>query len=359
MTTITIEHITKRFEQVSGSPDAITAVDDVSLKLNDGEVLAILGPSGCGKSTLLRIIAGLLMPDSGQVLYDNLPLDEVSVQDRGIGMVFQEGALVPHWESGRSVGFFMHLRKRDHEVPERVKRISKITGIGLNKLMERRPRQLSGGEQQRISIARALTRDMQILLFDEPFSNLDAKMRTESRVELKRLLNEFPVTSVYVTHDQIEAIALTQKIGIMREGKFEQVGNYQTLYDSPVNLFVATFLGTPAMNVFEGYIHDAHWYGESFGGYPVRNDLPDGTKVTMGIRPQFMRLEAEGVPGVVDTITPFWAERYQLVEVWLASERWELALPLDEQITLGETIYCALDEDQVFYFDTKTGQRIG
>lgn len=359
MTAITLEHVTKRFTRSDGLEQPITAVDNVSIKLTDGEVLAILGPSGCGKSTLLRVMAGLIKPDSGQVLYDNVPLDEVPLQNRGVGMVFQEGALIPHWEARESVSFFLKLRKRQREVPARIARISKITGIGLENLLSRHPRQLSGGEQQRVSVARALTRDMRLLLFDEPFANLDAKMRTSARVELKRLMNEFPVTSVYVTHDQTEAVSLSKRIAVMRNGQFEQVGTFQQLYESPVNLFVATFVGSPPINLFEGVVKDGKWWGENFGGFPVRHDLPDGMKVTMGIRPQYMNLLPNGVAGVVDGIIPFLEQRYQLVEVWLGKERWHIRVPITAEIELGTTIYCGMDEQYALYFDTKTGQRIG
>ncbi len=359
MTTITLEHVTKRFTELDGLDYPVTAVDNVSLKIAEGDVLAILGPSGCGKSTLLRIIAGLMSPDGGRVLYDNVPLMDVPLKERGIGMVFQEGALIPHWEAKKSVGFFLRLRKREQEVPERVRRIANITGIGLEKLMDRFPAQLSGGEKQRVSVARALTRDMKLLLFDEPFANLDAKLRTAARIELRRLMNEFPITSIYVTHDQNEAITLANRIGVMRNGRFEQLGTYSHLYESPVNLFVARFIGTPAINTFEGEVRDGQWYGEEFGGYPIRSDLADGTKVTLGIRPTHMFLESGGVAGVVDSITPFLAERYQLVEMWLGKERWSITVPFDRPIEKGTTIYCGMNAEEALYFDTRTGKRIG
>ena len=183
-------------------------------------------------------------------------------------MVFQEGALMPHWEAEKSVGFFMWLRKRETEVPARVARISEVTGIGLDKLMDRKPSQLSGGEKQRVAIARALTRDPRVFLFDEPFSSLDAKLRTSARVELKRLLHEFPVTSVYVTHDQNEAVSLAHRIAVMRAGTIEQIGDYQTLYENPRNLFVATFIGVPTINLFEGKVNGHRWQGQTFRPLP-------------------------------------------------------------------------------------------
>jgi ABC-type sugar transport system ATPase subunit len=359
MTRLTLSHVTKSFNQPSGLGGPIYAARDISFKLTSGEVLAILGPSGCGKSTLLRIIAGLIEPDSGQVLYDNMPLQAIPLEERGIGMVFQEGALMPHWEAGQSVSFFLRLRHREHEIPERIRRISSITGIGIEYLMSKQPKQLSGGEKQRVAIARALTRDLRILLFDEPFANIDGQLRAGARVELKRLLTEFPVTSIYVTHDQTEAVSLSRRIAVMREGHFEQIGTYQQLYDTPLNLFVASFVGTPTINLFPGKVQGDRWYGENFGGYPIREGLSDGMRVTMGIRPQHIYLQADGVPAVVDQVTPYLAERFQLLEVWLDRERWQLTVPLDQHIEMGTTVYCALDIREAHYFDTETGVRIG
>ncbi len=359
MTSITLEHVSKAFEAPFGSDKPIPAVQNVSLKVTSGDILGILGPSGCGKSTLLRLIAGLHAPDSGRVLYDDVDLKDVPLRERGVGMVFQEGALIPHWESRKSVGFFLSLRKRDVEIPEKLKRISKITGIGLNQLLERKPRQLSGGEQQRVSIARALARDLKILLFDEPFSNLDAKYRHEARVELKRLLNEFPVTSVYVTHDQVEAVALSHRIAIMREGQIEQVGTYHQLYTSPHNLFVATFLGQQPINLFQGFVIDAHWRGVNFAGFPMRRDLEEGSKVTLGIRPEHVRLDEGGVECKVDEVVPYLAERYQHVTVHAPGERFTLHVPLDHPVKRGDTLRCSLDPDEILLFDASAGTRIG
>ncbi|NDJ60397.1 MAG: ABC transporter ATP-binding protein [Chloroflexi bacterium] len=360
MTTVTLEHITKRYEQYQdGERQVITAADDLSLKATSGQIITILGPSGCGKSTVLRIIAGLIAPDSGRVLYDNVPLAEIPAMERGVGMVFQEGALMPHWEAERTIGFFLRLRQREHEVPERMARIAQITGIGLEQLLSRKPRQLSGGERQRVGIARALARDPRVFLFDEPFSNIDAKLRAQARVELKRLLHAFPVTSFYVTHDQVEAIALADRIVVMRAGRIEQVGAYRDLYDNPINLFVATFIGTPTINCFAGRAVDGQWHGENFGGFPIRGDLPDGTPVTAGIRPEFVQMHREGMPAVVDTVTPYYAERFVLLEVHGGGEHWQISAPPDFQVEVGETVYCTLDPDGLLFFDTQTGQRIG
>ena len=360
MTTITLEHLTKRFvHDVAGETGIITAADDINLKLQSGDVLAVLGPSGCGKSTLLRLIAGLETPDSGRVLYDNVDLRDIDVRERGVGMVFQNGALMPHWEGWRTVGLFLSLRQREAEVPARVARISEITGVGLQYLLDRRPAQLSGGERQRVGIARALARDPRVFLFDEPFANLDAKFRAHARVELKRLLYEFPVTSIYVTHDQVEAVALAQRIAVMRYGRIEQVSSYQQLYHNPVNLFVATFIGTPLMNVFKGQAAGGQWVGENFGPFPLRRDLPDGERVIMGVRPEYIHLDSDGVYGVVDRTIPFFAERFWLVEVHLASESWSFTVPLNSPVEIGSTIRCSIDPAGVLFFDSRSGQRIG
>ncbi len=358
MTSITVEHVSRTFDDdVHGEP--VLALDNVSLRVESGQVLAIMGPSGCGKSTLLRIIAGLVGPNEGRVLFDNVPLDEVPRDERGIGMVFQEGALMPHWKARASVGFFLALRRREHEIPERVRRISKITGLGLDVLLDRKPSQLSGGEQQRVSIARALTRDLNILLMDEPFANIDAKLRGESRLELKRLLNEFPVTAIYVTHDQTEAIALSKRIAIMRAGRMEQVGSYEQLYGNPINLFVATFIGQTTINQFNGYVLEGTWQGDNFGGYPLRRDLDDGTRVIMAIRPEFISVAPAGVRGKVETVTPYFAERYSLLEVRGNGERWQLHAPLDANIKPGQFIHCKLDREGLLFFDKQTEVRIG
>lgn len=362
MTTITLEHVNKSFIDDS-SGEHITALDNVSLTLGDGEVLGVLGPSGCGKSTLLRVIAGLETPDSGRVLYDHEPLSTVPSAERGIGMVFQEGALIPHWESGKSVGFFLSLRRRAHEVPERVHRIASITGFGLDVLLERKPAQLSGGEKQRVSIARALTRDLEVLLMDEPFANIDAKLRAQARVELKRLMNEFPVTAVYVTHDQVEAVALSRRIAVMQAGRLEQVGTYRQLYDHPRNLFVATFMGTESMNLLHGFVISGRWKGDSFQGFPIRQDLEEGTRVILGVRPEHITLAADGDPhtaeGYVETVTPYFAERYQQLEIYGNGERWRMHVPPDVRVKPRDTIRCTIAPENVLYFDPETEQRIG
>jgi multiple sugar transport system ATP-binding protein len=219
------------------------------------------------------------------------------------------------------------------------------------------PRQLSGGEKQRVAIARAFARDLKILLFDEPFANLDAKFRATARLELRRLLNEFPVTTIYVTHDQQEAASMAERIVVMRSGRIEQAGSFDELFDNPLNVFIAQFVGVPTMNLFEGEVWDGHWQGENFGPYRVPVPVRDGTPILMGIRPHDIHL-GDDVAGVIDNITPFYAERFHLLDVWLAGEEWQVQIPLETQVTKGETVHFKLDMSKAFFFNAISGNRI-
>ena len=356
-TTVTVEKVSRLYEAAHGNPP-VRAVDNISLDIKETETTAILGPTGCGKTTLLRMIAGLEIPDEGMVYYNDVPLANIPNEQRGIGMVFQDYALLPHRESSYSVGFFLRLRRRVHEVPERVKQVSRITGVGIDHLLDKFPRHLSGGEKQRVAIARAFARDLKMLLLDEPFANLDAKFRAASRVELKRLLDAFPITTVLVTHDQIEAASLSDRVVVMRDGKIEQVGNYQHLHDDPANLFVAQFVGVPITNKFDGYVKDGCWQGKSFGAHSVPETVPDHPAITMTIRPDDIALHPEGVAAKVNAVTPFYAERYVLLDVQRKEETWQVKVPPEMTIRPGETVHCVLNPETALYFDAVSGQRL-
>jgi ABC-type sugar transport system ATPase subunit len=360
VTSITVQHVSKQFTQTTRDGGRrVTALHDVSLKIASGETLSILGPSGCGKSTLLRVIAGLTSPDEGVVLYDKVDLRDIPLQERGVGMVFQEGALIPHWVAEQNIGFHLSLRHREDEVPARVARISQITGFGMEVLLDRKPSQLSGGERQRVGIARAMARDPRVFLFDEPFSNLDAKLRSQARIELHRLLTEFPVTAIYVTHDQGEASALGRRVAVMREGRIEQIDAYTSLYNNPINLFVATFIGTPTINLFEGVARGGQWHGAQFAGYPLRPDLDDGKPVLLGVRAENIVFSPGGVMAQVETATPLFEQRHLVLEMRAGSERFTMLTDLSEGFRPGDPIPCALNPDGVLFFDPATGRRIG
>lgn len=359
MTTITLKNVSKTFYDENNKLTPVLAIKDFNLHIDDGEALVLLGPSGCGKTTLLRLIAGLEQPDDGAVLHNGVPLTEIPIENRGIGMVFQNYVLIPHWESRKTVGFFLQLRRREHEVPAHVQTVSKITGYDIESLMGKFPKHLSGGEKQRVSIARAFARDLNLLLFDEPFANLDAKFRSQARVELKRLINKFDVTLTYVTHDQVEAMSIADRIVVLNAGRIIQMGTFEELHDDPDNLFVAEFIGVPTINTFWGKVIDGYWDGSYMGRGRLPRHLPNNKEVIVGIRPQDMCImDKTGIPCVIDKVTPFFAEHFQLLEVWLRKRRWQLQVPLDEPYEVGETVYCQIDWDKVYFFDEETGERI-
>lgn len=353
MTAVSLEGLSKTY------PGGIVAVDRVSLRISSGELFVILGPSGCGKSSLLRIVAGVSKPDHGRVYFDDRDLQKLPRDDRGIGMVFQEGALAPHWKSRKTIGFYLDLRKRGHELSERLDRIVEITGFGMDRILDRKPDSLSGGERQRVAIARALARDLKVLLLDEPFANLDAVHRREARLELKKLLREFPTTTIYLTHDQEEAAAVGDRIAVMMEGKIRQVGTCQQLHDTPVDLEVAEFIGVPAMNRFDGRAAGGVWRGAHFGGYPIRRDLPSDMRVILGIRPEGISLVPEGRPGIVEQVTPYLAERKNLIELSAGSEQWRIWSPMEIKVKIGASLSCEFDLESILYFDADSGKRIG
>jgi multiple sugar transport system ATP-binding protein len=340
-------------------PARLKALDGVNLEIRDGETMGVLGPSGCGKSTLLRAIAGLTPLDSGQITYDDRDMVDVSPGERGIGIVFQSYALYPTMTSFDNVGFFLRVRKRDSEIPERVREVSRVMGIGFDKLLGRRPQRLSGGERQRVAVARCIARDPKLFLFDEPLSNLDAKLRVQTRSELKRLINRFKVTGVYVTHDQTEALALSDRIAIMNEGRIEQVGTAQFIFDHPVSVFVATFFGHPPMNTFEGVVSENQWHGDNFS-----IDLPDqawgsAQQLTLGIRAEHIHLAPEGpLVGKVVLLEPMPVHHAQLAYIELPKGNVVAQIPQEAGVHVGHTVNLAVDTTDYHLFDTRTGRRL-
>ena len=389
MPTIVMRHITKRYgdsdvEDTDGLDKLVTsssrvfdhrhaqqrdmadpatranAINDLSLTIRDGETLSIIGPSGCGKTTLLKVIAGLLKPTEGDVLYDSAPLADIPMAERGIGMVFQNYALYPHMQAWENIGFYDLIRKQPEKIPERIKHIVRIMGVELTHLLSRKPPTLSGGEQQRVAVARCLARDPQLFLFDEPLSNLDAKLRVETRAQINRLLRHYKITAVYVTHDQTEAIALSDRIAIMRAGKIEQIGTFRTLYDTPINAFVAQFFGNPPMNLFAGHVWDDIWEGRGFTVSPIRPGLRQGQAVWIGIRPEHISLVPEnGIPAKVDYIEPLLTHRRQLLYTEIAGQSCVVSIGIEQAIERGATVELEFGTQNLYLFDKDTGARIG
>lgn len=349
----------------------IVALDGVNLTIPDGQTLSVVGPSGCGKSTLLRIVAGLDSDFKGRVFYDERDMRDVQPKDRFIGMVFQSYALYPHFKGQGNLSFFFKLHKRtDEETEERIRVTSEIMGIGFEELLKRKPGTLSGGQQQRVAIGRAIVRDPVLFLFDEPLSNLDAKLRVQTRIEIKRLLRRFQITSIYVTHDQVEAITLGDQIAVMRAGKIEQVGSYRELIDTPANDFVAGFLGNPAMNLFAGgTVRDGvlHWDETSVElSDDVRSQVETGQTLTLGVRPEEAQWILGDAPvpagmrlrGTVETVEPDFSRDTQLAYLRTGPFFYAARGPLDVTLHVGDEIEVAYPSDRLYFFDGQDGRRV-
>ena len=284
MAQIVLDHVSKVFG------DEVIAVNDVSLEIGDGEFMVLVGPSGCGKSTVLRILAGLEDVTEGEILIGGTQVTDLPPKDRDIAMVFQNYALYPHMSVEQNLGFGLRLRKTPKaEQQARVEDAAKI--LGLDRLMHRKPAELSGGQRQRVAMGRAMVREPQAFLMDEPLSNLDAKLRVQMRAELSRLHDRLKTTTVYVTHDQVEAMTLGHRVAVLKDGVLQQVDAPQNLYHHPANLFVAAFMGSPPMNLVEAQIasNQVHFAGFSIpvGSRPGLERLNGGT-VILGIRPSDM-----------------------------------------------------------------------
>ena len=333
-------------------------VHGVNIGINDGEFVILVGPSGCGKSTLLRMIAGLENISGGEIRIGPRVVNDVPPKERDIAMVFQNYALYPHMTVADNMAFSMKLRKAPKsEIDERVNKAAQI--LGLAKLLDRYPRQLSGGQRQRVAMGRAIVRDPQVFLFDEPLSNLDAKLRVQMRTEIKELHQRLKTTTVYVTHDQIEAMTMADKIVVMHDGIVEQMGAPLELYDRPANLFVAGFIGSPAMNLMKGRIKDGRFESDKGGSFPI-GAVPHGSEgraVTYGIRPEHIHLAADGLKAEVVVVEPTGSETQVVAKVGGQ----ELVCVFRERITAkpGETLGIAPDASLVHLFDGETGKRLG
>jgi multiple sugar transport system ATP-binding protein len=309
MATVEIRGVKKSF-------GATRVIHGVDIDIGDGEFVVLVGPSGCGKSTLLRMIAGLEEITEGAIAIGGRVVNQVPPKERDIAMVFQNYALYPHMKVFDNMAFSLRLAKEDRAaIRERVHRAAQI--LGLTELLDRYPRQLSGGQRQRVAMGRAIVRDPQVFLFDEPLSNLDAKLRVQMRTEIKELHQRLSTTSVYVTHDQIEAMTMADKIVVMHDGRVEQTGTPLTLYDRPANLFVAGFIGSPAMNMLRGV------YRRQDGASSVvladgsrlpvlAGEAADGTEVIFGVRPENLAIggEGEGMPARVVVVEPTGADTH-------------------------------------------------
>jgi len=342
------------FREVKKDFGKTKVLHGISLDIADGEFMVLVGPSGCGKSTLLRMLAGLEDITAGAIAIDGRVVNDLDSKDRDIAMVFQSYALYPHMTVRENMGFSLRLRKEKASViAEGVRRAAKI--LNLEPYLERYPRELSGGQRQRVAMGRAIVRDPKVFLFDEPLSNLDAKLRVAMRSEIKALHQRLKTTTVYVTHDQVEAMTMADRIAVMNEGRIEQLGEPLELYDRPANLFVAQFIGSPAMNVFDGV-----WRGnfvEGLGGrWACNARAQEGQAVKYGIRPEHLALAASGMPAEIEVVEPMGAETEILARA--GGQTFNLMMHGRASHAPGERVFLAADAAHAHLFDAATGRRL-
>jgi multiple sugar transport system ATP-binding protein len=361
MTKLVLEGVSKEFK---GKDSA--AVHDLDLEVEDGEFLVVVGPSGCGKSTTLRMIAGFETPTSGLIRFGGKVMNTVPPKDRNIAMVFQNYALFPHMTVAKNLSFGLHVRREPKStIKIQIETIADL--LGIYALLARKPAELSGGERQRVALGRALLRRPDIFLLDEPLSNLDAALRVQMRMEIKRIHEQFPVTMVYVTHDQVEAMTMADRIALMRGGRLQQVAAPERIYDHPANSFVASFIGTPKINLFPGSIvSDGGSARVSFLGntyslddaYQGRVEQLSGSAVTVGFRPESIRLVSEGggrlptTKCTVELVEPLGSETHVLVR---SGEHVIICkVPARSRLMIGDTVNVEFEPTQMKLFDPES-----
>ncbi len=350
---------TVSFKQVQKAYGRVKVIHGIEFEIADGEFVVLVGPSGCGKSTLLRMLAGLEEISGGEIAIDGTVVNDLESKDRDIAMVFQSYALYPHMTVRENMGFSLRLRRADAGVmAERVASAARI--LNLDPLLDRYPRELSGGQRQRVAMGRAIVRDPKVFLFDEPLSNLDAKLRVAMRAEIKALHQRLKTTTVYVTHDQIEAMTMADRIVVMHDGIVEQIGTPLELFDRPGNLFVAQFIGSPAMNVFEGQVRGgavealgARWPLAMPGGRPMGRD---GQAVHYGVRPTDLVLAPQGIPARVVVVEPTGAETELLLEV--GGEQLVVVMHGRTEAQPDDVVHLAMDAAHAHVFDGASGARL-
>jgi len=363
MASITFDHLVKRY-----SPGAAPAVDDMSLEIADGEFLVLVGPSGCGKTTALRCLAGLEDISDGRILIGDRPVNDLPPKDRDIAMVFQSYALYPHMSVYENMAFSIRLRRMSRaDIDAKVREAARI--LGLEQFLERKPGALSGGQRQRVALGRAIVRDPAAFLMDEPLSNLDAKLRVQTRAEIARLHQRLGTTIVYVTHDQVEAMTMGDRIAVMNLGVLQQVGTPRDLYERPVNRFVAGFIGSPAMNFITGTVQAS---GESVSvkaesvelslsgrAAAIARRVGNGAEVTVGIRPEHFDRSANAastgvvkVPVNVDVVE--FLGHDELVHASVGGTDLVALVPAQRNLQVGDALELAVADSLVQLFDPQT-----
>ena len=350
---ITIEHVTKKFNDTK-------AVDDLSITLESGKLIVLLGPSGCGKTTVLNILSGILPVTSGRVFFDDKEVTNLPPEKRNVGLVFQNYALYPHMTVLGNICFPLEIKRMPKKQRlEKARELAEL--VHITELLHRKPSELSGGQQQRVATARALAKDPQLLLLDEPLSNLDAKLRVEMREEILRVQRASNITTVFVTHDQEEASSIADQVVLMKQGLLQQLDSARKMYDEPVNYFVADFLGAPPINKLNGTLRDGKFYfRDSTICYelPLRREVKNGTDVILAVRP-----ESVIVPAGERKLKSFVSERYSIGKDELSllnikGQNMRAYISGDYPIHKGDPLEFSLKNKGVFLFEAKTGERL-
>lgn len=364
MARLVLDSITRRFNNV-------TAIEDITFEVPDGEFWVLVGPSGCGKSTILRTIAGLEAATGGNLYIGDRRVNDVPARQRDVAMVFQNYALYPHMTVAENLAFGLRMRQADpSQVRDRIETVAR--SLNIAHLLDRKPRQLSGGQQQRVALGRAIARQPQVFLLDEPLSNLDAQLRDDTRAELKQLHRNVGITTIYVTHDQVEAMTLADKIVVLNQGRIQQVGDPQTVYADPANAMVASFIGSPPMNLLNGTYREGKFWVEG-QAIPCPERLQavlrsaQGQRFSLGLRPEKIRLvSANGsscLEGIVTVVEPLGREI--LVRLEIPSQNgssapvMNLCVAPDERPGVGDRLHLAFNPDHLYVFDASTGERRG
>lgn len=350
---VTIENLTKKFG------DNI-AVNNLSVTMESGKMIALLGPSGCGKSTILNMLSGILPVTSGRILFDDKDVTDLPPEKRNIGLVFQNYALYPHMTVLENICFPLEIKKIPKKARiARAKELAEL--VRIPDLLHRKPGELSGGQQQRVAIARALAKDPQLLLLDEPLSNLDAKLRVEMREEILRIQRASNITTVFVTHDQEEASSISDEVILMKKGILQQQASARTLYDNPINYFAADFLGAPPINKLRGTMQNGIFCfdnGEAVYELPLRHPVPDGTRAVLAIRAESIVVSAEGKTLKVKVLNRYSINKDELSVLEICNQQMRGYISGEYYLPIGGEIEISLKKRGVFLFDEETGERL-
>ncbi|NWF70591.1 MAG: ABC transporter ATP-binding protein [Chloroflexi bacterium] len=364
MSSVQLENVVKYYDSAL-LPGAAPALDHITLEIRDGETVSVVGPSGCGKSTLLKTIAGLERPDAGRIFYNQTEVTQIPTQERGIGMIFQDYALYPNREGQGNLSYYFEVRKKtEEEKQQRLKETAEMMGIGFDLLLSRQVDTLSGGERQRVGIARCIVRDPNVFLMDEPISNLDAKLRERTRVEMRRLLSKFGITTLYVTHDQQEAIFMGDRIIVMRAGRVEQFDSFDALYYTPANLFVASLIGTPPISVLpaerDGLTLRLH-SGDSWTlPEALAHTLPPG-RLRLAVRPEGWLVALQPGDGLALNVTHIerlYTERAAFAHGQLGGAAINALVPLDFPDTRQVFLQPDWERSYVFHADNESALHV-